>query len=421
MAGRRGRPTLPVVDAPGELISRFAPDDPAFIANPYPVLNGLREATPVFRYEPTGQWVVTRFDDVSALLRHPSLGRNYLHRYTSDEFGRPGPDPRWARFNDHERWSLLFLEPPDHPRIRRLVAAAFSRRALAGLAERMRGLSEALLDQCEERQTFDLLSDYAQPFSVGVISSLLGLPTGDEQQLLDWSHAIVKMYEVSAPDATKRAADEAAGAFIDYVAEILQHKRDHPDDTLISHMAQVANADGRLSDPEIISTTMVLLEAGHEATVNTLGNGFRALMEHPAQWRRLVVGEVGAATAVEELLRWDSPLQLFARFVLEPGVQVGGLDLPVGDEVAMLFGSAQRDPRRFSDPDRFDIGRGVRSHIGFGGGIHFCIGAELARAELTESVGGLVHRFPRLQLSAPPHYHQTFVLRGLAALMLRSE
>jgi cytochrome P450 len=163
---------------------------------------------------------------------------------------------------------------------------------------------------------------------------------------------------------------------------------------------------------------MVLLEAGHEATVNTLGNGVRALMHHRDQWDRLVDGEVDPRTAVEELLRWDSPLQLFERWVLEDGVEIAGQPIAVGDEIAMLFGSAQRDPRRFDDPDRFDVGRGDTAHIGFGGGIHFCVGAPLARQELAVSLRGLCGRFPDLRLVCEPAYHPTFVIRGLQELRL---
>jgi len=167
-----------------------------------------------------------------------------------------------------------------------------------------------------------------------------------------------------------------------------------------------------------VSTTMVLLEAGHEATVNTLGNGMRAMLLHDGEWQRVVSGGVAARVAVEEMLRWDSPLHLFERWVLEDGVEIAGQSLKVGDEVAMLFGAAQRDPRRFHDADRFDIGRGDTAHIGFGGGIHFCVGAPLARQEIETSVAGLARRFPTLSLAEEPTYHPNFVIRGLKALRL---
>lgn len=405
---------------PKDLIARFSVTDPAFIADPYPVLNDLREATPIWWNEQTGQWMVTRFEDVATALRDRRLGRDYSHRYSHAELGKPEPDGRWASFNEHEQWSLLCLEPPDHTRLRRLISKVFTPRAVARLADDIRTFSDDLLDQCAEQETFDLLADYAQPYSVAVICSMLGVPVADAQLLLDWSHAIVKMYELTAADEVKAAADRAAGEYIAYTRALIAEKRRHPDGLLVSELAQVEDSGDILTEAEIISTTMVLVEAGHEATVNTLGNGFRALMHQRDQWERLTSGEVDPAIAVEELLRWDSPLQLFERWVLDEGVVIAGRELAVGDEIAMLFGSAQRDPRRFDRPDVFDVGRNDPAHVGFGGGIHFCIGAPLARQELARSVTGMVERFPDLQLVEEPNYHQTFVIRGLQELKLRA-
>ena len=392
--------------------------DPEFLADPYPALARVREATPILRNEQTGQWMLTRFGEVYETLRDHRLGRVYHHRYRHAELGQPAPDPRWAAFHQHERWSLLSLEPPDHTRIRKLVSKAFTSRSVAVLGPVIAALSQGLIDRCRELRTFDLLADYAQRYSVAVVAEVLGVPRADTQQLLDWSHAIVKMYELSASDELKAGADAAAGEFIDYTRALIAAKRRSPDARLVSQLVQVSDGGDRLSDDEIVSTAMVLLEAGHEATVNTLGNGMKALMAHRDQWRRLVAGEVDAATAVEELLRWDSPLQLFARWVLEPGVEVAGQRLAVGDQVALLFGSAQRDPRRFDHPDRFDVARGDPNHIGFGGGIHYCLGAPLARHELAVALADLVTNFPHLELAAEPVYHPTFVIRGLTELRL---
>ena len=392
------------------LVARFDPTDPAFIAHPYGVLNELREATAGFRNPLTGQWTITRFADVHETLRDRRLGRAYD--------GLAQPDPRWARFQQHERWSLLCLEPPDHTRIRRLVAKVFTPRAVAALRPQIDGFSHELFAQCRERGQFEMLRDYAQPYSVAVICSMLGVPRSDTQLLLDWSHAIVKMYELSTTDEVRAAADRAAGEYIDYTKALIAEKRRRPDDLLVSALARVEDEGDVLTEDEIVSTTMVLLEAGHEATVNTLGNGTRALMLHPDQWQRITSGEVPARVAIEELLRWDSPLQLFERWVLDEGVEIAGERLQVGDEVAMLFGAAERDPRRFADPDRFDVGRGDTAHIGFGGGIHFCVGAPLARQELEVSLAGLAANFPDLTLEAEPEYQPNFVIRGLKALHL---
>ncbi len=398
--------------------SRLDVSDPDFIADPYPVFSEVREATPIFWNATTDQWMVTRFDDVSTALRDRRMGRSYTHRFDHAQFGQPEPDPRWASFHEHERWSLLALEPPDHTRLRRLVQKVFTPRSISALAPGIKEDAARRIEACAELETFDLLSDYAQPFSVGVICSMLGVPATDARTLLDWSHAIVKMYELDADDATKWAAERAAAEFIEYTHELIDHKRNHPDGLLVSSLAQVEDGGETLTGAEIASTTMVLLEAGHEATVNTLGNGFRALMHHPDEWHRLTTGSVDAGDSVEELLRWDPPLQMFERWVLDEGVEIGGQEIDVGQEVALLFGSAQRDPRRFDDPDRFDIGRNDTAHIGFGGGIHFCIGAPLARLELATSVACLVERCPRLRLAEEPEYHPTFVIRGLKELRL---
>jgi cytochrome P450 len=394
----------------------FDPSDPDFIADPYPVLGELREATPGFWNARTGQWMITRFAEVHETLRDRRLGRAYTHRYTHTEFGKPDPDPRWAAFQQHEAWSLLCLEPPDHTRIRRLVSKVFTPRAVAALRPAIEGFSDELFDQCADRREFDLIADYAQPYSVAVICSMLGVPRSDTRALLDWSHAIVRMYELSTPDEVKVAADRAAAEYIAYTRDLIAEKRRSPDGLLVSELVAVEDEGDMLTEDEIVSTTMVLLEAGHEATVNTLGNGTRALMRHRDQWDRLVGGEVTTKSAVEEMLRWDSPLQLFERWVLESGVVIAGQELAVGDEVAMLFGSAERDPRRFADPDRFDVGRDDPAHIGFGGGIHFCVGAPLARQELDVSLAGMVRRFPRLELAAEPEYLANFVIRGLREL-----
>ena len=402
-----------------DLITRFDPDDPDFIADPYPLLNELREATPLFLNERTGQWMLTRFADVNATLRDRRLGRQYTHLYSHAALGRPEPDERWSAFHQHEQWSLLCLEPPDHTRIRRLVSKVFTPKAVATLRPAVERFSAELLDSCRELGEFELLADYAQPFSVAVICSMLGVPRSDTRLLLDWSHAIVKMYELSPPDHVKAAANAAAAEYIEYTKALIAEKKRAPDGLLVAELAAVEDDGDRLTVDEIVSTTMVLLEAGHEATVNTLGNGMRALLKHRSEWNRVVTGEVTARTAVEEMLRWDAPLQLFERWVLEPGVEIAGQAMEVGQEVAMLFGAAERDPRRFTDPDRFDIGRGDAAHIAFGGGIHFCVGAPLARQEIEVALAGIADRFPALQLREEPRYQPSFVIRGLDALHVR--
>jgi cytochrome P450 len=246
---------------------------------------------------------------------------------------------------------------------------------------------------------------------------MLGVPTDRGRDLLDWSHAMVKMYEL---DTTPQQAERATGAaaeFTEYVESLIDERRREPRDDMVSRLAEVESDGERLTDAQIVSTMIVLLNAGHEATVNTLGSGVLALLRHPAQWRRLGDGEVDPAQAVEELIRWDPPLQLFERWVLEDGVEIAGRPVPRGAKVALLFGSANRDPRVFDDPDAFEVGRAnAAEHIGFGGGIHVCIGAPLARIELAAALGALVERAPGLSLAEEPRRNRAFVIWGLEGL-----
>lgn len=354
-----------------------------------------------------------------AALRDRRLGRAYTHRSTHEEFGQPAPDERWRDFWESERWSLLNLEPPDHTRIRALVSKVFTPTSVAALRPRIEAMAASTLEPLAERGEFDLVTEYAQPYSVAVICAVLGVPAADARLLLDWSHAIVKMYELDTTDEQRAAANTSARSFVEYVRALIDDKRARPDDLLVSQLVAVEEAGERLTVDEIVCTTIVLLNAGHEATVNTLGNGMRALMLHPDQWRRVTTGEVDARTAIEEMLRWDSPLQLFERWVLDDGVEIAGQPLRVGEEIAMLFGAANRDPDHFRQPDTFDIGRADATHVTFGGGIHFCVGAPLARLELEVSLAALARRTPDLELAALPSYHRAFVIRGLTALRLR--
>jgi cytochrome P450 len=397
----------------------FDPTAPEFLADPYPELAELREATPVFHHDALDRWFVTRHADVRACLRDRRLGRNYRHIGTDDEFHTKPLDPRWQAFWDVERWSLLWLEPPDHTRIRKLVASAFTPRSVEAMREPANRLAHTLLDPLVEQGRMDLLYDFAQPYSIGLICQWLGVPADNQRALLDWSHAMVKMYELDTPTEQAVAANAAASAFRDYTLELIAERRRSPRDDLVSGLVQARVDGGYLSDDEIVSTVIVLLNAGHEATVNTLGNGLRALMHHRDQWAGLVGGSVPATAAIEELLRFDPPLQLFERWVLEYGVEIAGVPIPRGERVTMLFGSANRDPRLFDSPDEFDVGRAnAAEHIGFGGGIHVCIGAPLARIELEMALSALVERCPCLELAAEPRRVSAFVIWGLESLEL---
>src|SRR6266516_1816412 len=397
----------------------FEPGSAELLLDPYPELNRVRESARVFYDAGRERWFVTRHDDVRNCLRDKRLGRNFRHVLSSEEIGVPPLDPRWQAFWDSERWSLLWLEPPDHTRLRKLVAAAFTPRSVEALREPAHALARELLEPLAEAGEMELLYDYAQPYSIAVICRMLGVPLDRHRDLLDWSHHMVKMYEFDVPDDAAEAANHAAGEFRDYVRALIEERRAHPRDDLVSALVSARVDGARLSDDEIVSTVIVLLNAGHEASVNTLGNGMLALARHEEQWRRVVGGDVPAAAAGEEMIRFDPPLQLFERWVLTDSFAVADAAIPRGAKIAMLFGAANRDPRVFERPDTFDVGReNAAQHIGFGGGIHVCIGAPLARIELEASVDALRRYWPEFELVEEPRRTGAFVIWGLQALRL---
>ena len=397
----------------------FDPGSAEFLLDPYPELNRVRERTPVFYDAGRERWFVTRHEDVRGCLRDKRLGRNFRHVLTPEEIGVPPLDPRWQAFWDSERWSLLWLEPPDHTRLRKLVAAAFTPRSVESLRAPAHELAVELLEPLAEEGEMELLYDYAQPFSIAVICRMLGVPLDRHRDLLDWSHLMVKMYEFDVPVEAAEAASRAAAEFQEYVRELIRERRATPRDDMVTALAEAEVDGGRLSDDEIVSTVIVLLNAGHEATVNTLGNGTLAFARHPDQWRRVVSGEVECQSAVEEMIRFDPPLQLFERWVLADDFVIGDVAIPLGAKIAMLFGSANRDPRIFEQPDEFDVGRAnAAQHIGFGGGIHVCIGAPLARIELEASVAALRRYWPDFTLVEEPRRTGAFVIWGLESLRL---
>jgi cytochrome P450 len=397
----------------------FDPSAPEFLEDPYPVLNRLRESGRVFYDAQRARWFVTRHEDVRSCLRDKRLGRNFRHVMAPDEIGVPPLDPRWQSFWDVERWSLLWLEPPDHTRIRRLVAAAFTPRAVEALREPANALACELLTPFRESGELELLYDFAQPYSIAVICRMLGVPLDRARDLLEWSHRMVKMYEFDVPAETAEAATRAAAEFHEYVHGLIAERRARPRDDMVTALVDARVDGGRLSDDEIVSTVIVLLNAGHEATVNTLGNGMVAFARHPEQWARVVAGDVPAHVAIEEMIRYDPPLQLFERWVLSDDFAIGDVPIRRGAKIAMLFGAANRDPRVFERPDEFDAGRqNAAQHIGFGGGIHVCIGAPLARIELEASVEALRDAWPTIELASDPQRSGAFVIWGLKAVHL---
>ena len=396
----------------------FDPWSAAFVAHPYDAYAGLRAAGPVHHYEPTGQWLVPRYADVSALLRDRRLGRTYTHRFSHEEFGRPAPDPAHEPFHTLNDHGLLDLEAPDHTRIRRLVAKAFTPRMVEALRPAVARLADHLVSGLLADGGGDLIAAVAEPLPVAVIAEMLGVPEADRPLLRPWSADITGMFELNPSEETARRAVRASTEFSDYLRALIRARRADPGDDLVSALVRVADDGDVLTEQETVSTCVLLLNAGHEATVNTTGNGWWALFRNPGQLARLR-GSVDALlpTAVEELMRWDTPLQMFERWVLDD-IEIGGTRIPRGSEVALLFGSANRDPGRFTDPDTLDVGRTDNPHITFGAGIHFCLGAPLARMELVESYGALLRRAPGMRLVREPEWRPGYVIRGLTELLV---
>ncbi len=341
------------------------------------------------------------------MLRAKTLGRIFRPKQ---------PEELWETFNWLHADSILDSEPPKHTRLRSLVAKAFNRGQIDRLAPRITEIVNGLLADCESKLrnngNFDVIADFAEPLPVMVIAELLGVPETDREQLRPWSQAIVKMYEYGHTEAQQAQARQAGAEFAELVTQMVNHRKQHPTSDLVTELALVEEAGEKLSLRELIATCVLLLNAGHEASVNGFGNGFVAAMRRPDQAAllRTKPHEI-AATAVEEFLRFDAPLQLFERTATAE-TEIGGVTVLTGQKIAALLGSANRDEAVFQNSDQMDLTRDPNPHIGFGGGIHFCLGAPLARLEMTSSLPTLFAKFPKLELAEDPVMRPTFVLRG---------
>lgn len=384
--------------------------DPAFWRDPYPTYARLRAETPVFAWEELGFVCFTRHDDVNALLRDRRFGRQILHRATRAELGWPEPAAHLAPFTAFEAHSLLELEPPAHTRIRTLVNPPFVPRSIARLQPRVEALAHTLIDGFEAERGGDLLARFATHVPVLVIAGFLGVPEAMAPQLLAWSHDMVAIYQVRRDHAIETRAVAATVAFSAYMRELLADRRAEPGEDVLSSMLQGRGPDGRgLSDDELVTTAILLLNAGHEATVHAIGNGVAALLAHGADAAEVFLADPVATT--EEMLRFDAPLHLFTRYALDD-VEFRGRRFARGEKVGLLLGAANRDPARFVEPDRFDATRTPNPHVAFGAGIHACVGAPLARLEVQTAVRVLLERLPALRLDGAPVVQDTWHFRG---------
>ena len=393
----------------------FAPDDLGFIADPYPVYTEMRADAPIWYHEATDHWLVSRFADVNALLRDRRFGRTYHHVATHAEMGRP-EEPDWhGPFWHLIRSGILDMEPPDHTRVRALVSKAFTPRMVEGMRRPIQQMMDALIDEVAGAGEFDLIATLAEPLPVAVIAELLGVPDDDRHLLRPWSADICGMYELRPSEETARTAVRASVEFSAYLRTLSRLRRAEPQDDLISALAQVVDEGERLTEDELIGTCVLLLNAGHEATVNVTGNGWWSLFRNPDQLERLREDATLVPRAIEELMRWDTPLQMFERWVLEDS-EICGAPVPKGAELGLLFGSANRDPDVFDRPDDLDVGREPNPHVSFGAGVHFCLGAPLARLELQTSFATILRRLPTLRLVQEPTWKPNYIIRGLHEL-----
>jgi cytochrome P450 len=384
---------------------------PDVVADPYPHFAAARRRAAVQWHDGLGMWLTFTHDAANTVLRTRSLGRVWAPRW---------PEVSMPSFELIHVNSLLENEPPVHTRLRRLIAGAFGRGHVERLRPRVAELAGRLADHVADAGSagavVDLIALYAEPLPVQVIAELLGVPESDWHLLRPWSNAIVKMYEYAVSDAQRAAAEQASSEFVAYLRELVALRRKSPGDDLISSLIAETDAEGaRLTEDELITTCTLLLNAGHEATVNVVGNGVTALLGHPEQLAALRADDALVPSAVEELIRYDSPLQLFERTALSD-TTVGDVVVERGHKIAALLGAANRDPAVFVEPDRFDFTRADNPHLGFGAGIHFCVGAPLARVELQTSLRTLLRRFPRLSLHAAPQRRPEFVIRGVQSL-----
>jgi cytochrome P450 len=382
-------------------------NDPVFMADPYAGLAKLREFGKPVWHDGLGIFLAACHRDANEVFRNKSLGRIFIDKQ---------PEFEWETFNWLHSDSILDSEPPKHTRLRALVAKAFNRNKIEGMRPAIERITAELLDAIDVKvksgENFDLIADYAEPLPVRIIADLLGFPESEEHLLRPWSQAIVKMYEVNPSLQYQSEAKAAAGEFADYVRTLAEERKGNPGSDLISDLAMVEENGEKLNMHELVATAVLLLNAGHEASVNAFGNGMVETLRRPDQSALLREDPRALTeTALEEFMRFDAPLQLFERTATKD-TELGGVEIKAGQKIAALIGSANRDSTVFERADEMDLTRDPNPHIGFGAGIHFCLGAPLARLEMGVSLPALWEKYPKMSLASEPVRRPTFVLRG---------
>ena len=390
----------------------FDPRLPEFHANPYPFYHALREKDPVHQ-SPMGFWVLTRYDDVVTSLRDPRYGRDGFAPLIEATYGPETAEGNLPR-------SMLMRDPPDHTRLRALVNKAFTPRVIEGMRAHIQAIVDRLLDKVQGARSMDVIDDLAYPLPVTVICEMLGVPLDDQNAIRGWSSDIARSLDaiglMADPDIVARGV-AARRNLTEYFRRLLPERRQHPKADLLSLLIAVEEQGDRLNEGELLAMCLLLFIAGHETTVNLIGNGTLALLEHPDQMARFKDDPALIPSAIEELLRYDSPVQWTAR-ITNADVEAGGREIPSGSMVIAAIGAANRDPSHFPDPDRLDIARADNRHVSFGFGIHFCLGAPLARVEGQIALGTLLRRMPdlALQTGATLDWRESSALRGLKRL-----
>lgn len=402
------------------------PRDEQFRNNPYLAYRFLHERQPTFYWEDYGHWCCTAYEDVQRLLRDKRFGRQILHVASRKELGLLDPPRHTADFDRIDGLSMLQLEPPRHTRLRQLVSRAFVSTQIERLQPAIESLAHSLIDRFENDASVNLLEAYATPLPVIVIADMLGIPRDMAQPLLDWSHRMVAMYQFGRDYDTECDANAAALEFSEYIAEVIVQRRRQGQNDLLSFMCQAREDGDELSDDEIIATTILLLNAGHEATVHQTGNAIKAILETSRlrgadPYEAYFSSEELAARTVEEAMRFDPPLHMFNRYALEHTTFVcsrSGLEVKLaqGDEIGLMLGAANHDPTVFDCPQWFDPHRKHLGHLAFGGGIHFCLGAPLARLEMQISLRILFDRLRHMRLRQQPTYRDAYHFHGLNEL-----
>lgn len=390
-----------------------------FKANPYPTYAYLREHAPVYRAtlpDGLGVWLVSRYADVVSVLKDSRFVKDIRNAMTSEELKQLPQLPEVVR---DLKQNMLDLDNPDHARLRALVHKGFTPRRIEQLRGRVQQIANELLDKAEAKGTMDLIAEYAFPLPITVIMELLGLPAEDQAQFRAWSEQSITGNAVTELTESQLAA---TGAIVDYLKELVEVRRKHPEDDLITALVQAEEAGDRLNVSEMLAMMVLLLIAGHETTSNLIGNGMLALFQAPDQLERLRREPDLMASAIEELLRFSGPLETATERFASEDIELAGAIIPRGEMVLTVLAAANRDPQMFANPDMLDIARKDNPHVAFGQGIHFCLGAPLARLEGQIGLATLLQRFPRLELNAPIEeitWRPSLVLRGLSKLSVK--